>query len=77
MTWLSIALAGIGVGDIVRSTSWRPGRIVGHVAAPVVMLALGLLAGMRGWADLIALAVAAAAGAAWAAGAFRFLRASN
>ena len=43
MTWLSIALAGIGVGDVVRSTSWRPGRVVGHVAAPVVILALALL----------------------------------
>ena len=63
MTWLSIALAGIGVGDIVRSTSWRPGRVVGHVAAPVVILALALLAGMHGWADLLALVLAAAAGA--------------
>ncbi len=66
MTWLSIVLAGIGVGDIVRSTSWRPGRVVGHVAAPVVIVALGLLAGMHGWADLLALVLAAAAGAAWA-----------
>jgi hypothetical protein len=66
VTWLAIALAGIGVGDVVRSTSWRPGRVVGHVAAPVVILALALLAGMRGWADLVALVPAAAAGAGWA-----------
>ena len=61
VTWLSIVLAGIGVGDIVRSTSWRPGRAVGHVAAPVVILGLALVAGMHGWADLLALALAAVA----------------
>ena len=66
MTWLSIALAGIGVGDIVRSTMWRPGRVVGHVAAPVVMFSLALLAGMHAWPDLLALALAAVAGAGWA-----------
>ena len=66
MTWLSIVLAGIGVGDIVRSTSWRPGRVVGHVAAPIVILALALVTGLHRWADLLALALAAAAGAAWA-----------
>ena len=66
MTWLSIVLVGIGVGDVIRSTSWPPGRLVGHVAAPVVILAVALLAGMHTWADLLALAVAAAAGAGWA-----------
>ncbi|MBW8732501.1 MAG: hypothetical protein JF622_16440, partial [Terrabacter sp.] len=66
MTWLSIVLAGIGVGDIVRSTSWRPGQVVGHVAAAIVILALALVAGLHRWADLLALALAAAAGAAWA-----------
>jgi hypothetical protein len=66
MTWLSVVLIGIGVGDVVRSTSWPPGRLVGHLAAPVVILAVGLLAGLHGWADLLALALAAAAGAAWA-----------
>ncbi|GAA2743672.1 hypothetical protein GCM10009868_18360 [Terrabacter aerolatus] len=66
MTWLSVVLVGLGVGDIVRSTSWRPGRVVGHVVAPVVILALALLAGLSSWADLLALVLAAAAGAAWA-----------
>ncbi|GAA2493769.1 hypothetical protein [Terrabacter carboxydivorans] len=66
MTWLSVVLVGIGVGDIVRSTSWQRGRIVGHVAAPVVILALALLAGLSSWVDLLALLLAAAAGAAWA-----------
>ena len=66
MTWLSIVLAGIGVGDILRSTSWRHGRVAGHVAAPVVILALGLLAGLHAWPDLIALVLAAAGGAGWA-----------
>ncbi len=36
------------------------------MAAPVVILALALLAGMHAWADLLALVLAAAAGAAWA-----------
>ena len=66
MTWLSIALVGIGVGDVIRSTSWRPGRVVAHVVAPLVVLVIGLLAGMRTWPDWIALALAAAAGASWA-----------
>lgn len=66
MTWLSIVLAGIGVGDILRSTSWRWGRVAGHVVAPVVILALALLAGLHAWPDLLALVLAAAAGAAWA-----------
>ena len=60
VTWLSIVLAGIGVGDILRSTSWRHGALVGHVAAPVVILGLGLVAGMHDWPDLLALIVAAA-----------------
>lgn len=66
MTWLSIALVGIGVGDLVRSTAWRPGRAVAHVATPVVILAVGLLAGLRTAADVLALVVAAAVGALWA-----------
>jgi hypothetical protein len=66
VTWLSIALAGIGVGDVLRSTSWRRGRVAGHAAAPVVIVALALLAGMHVWPDLLALVLAAAAGAAWA-----------
>ncbi|GAB3880346.1 hypothetical protein [Terrabacter terrigena] len=66
MTWLSIALVGIGVGDVIRSTSWRPGRVVAHVVAPFVIVVVGLLAGMRTWADWLALALAAAAGAGWA-----------
>jgi hypothetical protein len=66
VTWLSIALVGIGVGDVIRSTSWRPGRVVAHVVAPVVIVALGLLAGMRTWADWLALALAAVAAAGWA-----------
>ncbi|WP_330476566.1 hypothetical protein [Terrabacter sp. C0L_2] len=66
MTWLSVVLVGIGLGDIVRSTSWRPGRVIGHVVAPVVIIGLALLAGLSSWADLLALVLAAAAGAAWA-----------
>ena len=66
MTWLSIALVGIGVGDILRSPSWRPGRVVAHVAAPVVILVVGLVAGMSTAADLVALVLAAAVGAVWA-----------
>lgn len=65
MTWLAIALIGIGIGDLVRSTGKPPSRLAGHVVTPVVMVVLGLLAGMRTWADWIALLLAAAAGAGW------------
>lgn len=65
MTWLSIVLVGLGVGDLVRSTSWRPGRVVAHATTPVVILLVALLAGMHTWADALALALAAVAGAAW------------
>ncbi|WP_374968430.1 hypothetical protein [Terrabacter sp. BE26] len=66
MTWLAIALTGLGVGDLVRSSGRPPSRVVGHVVTPAVILVLGLLAGMRTWADWVALLLAAAAGAAWA-----------
>jgi hypothetical protein len=66
VTWLSIAFVGIGVGDILRSASWPPGRVVAHVAAPLVILVVGLAAGMRTPADVVALVLAALAGALWA-----------
>ncbi|MEW1954931.1 hypothetical protein [Terrabacter sp. NPDC080008] len=66
MTWLAVALVGIGVGDLVRSTGTPRSRLVGHVTTPVVIVILGLLAGMNSWADWVALVLAAAAGAAWA-----------
>lgn len=66
MTWLAIALVGIGTGDLVRSTGKPPSRVLGHAVTPLVILVLGLLAGMRTWADWVALLLAATAGAGWA-----------
>lgn len=66
MTWLAIALVGIGTGDLVRSTGKPTSRVLGHVVMPLVILVLGLLAGMRTWADWVALLLAALAGAGWA-----------
>ena len=65
MTWLSVVLIGLGVGDLVRSTSWEPGRVVAHVASPLVIVAVALVSGLRTGADAVALLLAAAAGAAW------------
>jgi hypothetical protein len=65
MTWLSIVLAGLGVGDLVRSTSWPRGRIVAHVATPLTIAAVALVSGVTGWADAVALLVGAVGGAAW------------
>ena len=65
MTWLSIVLIGLGVGDLVRSSAWPPGRLAGHVAAPLTIALAAAASGVVGRADIMALAVAAAAGAVW------------
>ncbi|MGW5242028.1 hypothetical protein ACWEOW_24115 [Monashia sp. NPDC004114] len=65
MTWLSIVLVGLGVGDLVRASSWPPGRVVAHVATPVTMALVAVLAGVVGWADALALVLAAGGCALW------------
>ena len=65
MTWLSIVFVGLGVGDLVRSTSWRTGRVVAHVVSPLTIALVATASGVVGWPDVVALVLAAAAGAAW------------
>jgi len=65
VTWLSIALIGFGVADLVRSGSWPTGRALAHVALPLTVAAVALLSGVSGWADAVALVVAVAGGAVW------------
>ncbi|WP_323100638.1 hypothetical protein [Intrasporangium sp. YIM S08009] len=65
MTWLSVVLVGLGVADLVRSSSWRRSRLVAHVAAPVVIAALAWVAGLTSWPDVLALALAAVVSAVW------------
>ena len=65
MTWLSVVLVGLGVADLVRSSSWRRSRLVAHVTAPVVVATLAWVAGLTSWPDLLALALALLGCAAW------------
>src|SRR6478735_1926716 len=65
VTWLSVVLVGLGVADLVRSSSWRRSRLAAHVAAPVVVAALAWVAGLTSWPDVLALALALAGCAAW------------
>ncbi len=65
MTWLSIVLVGLGIGDLVRASSWRLGRAAAHVATPVTIAVVAVLSGVVGWADVLALALAAGGCAVW------------
>jgi hypothetical protein len=65
VTWLSVVLVGLGVGDLVRASSWRLGRIVAHVATPASIAVVAVLSGVVGWADALALTVAAGVCALW------------
>lgn len=65
MTWIAIALIGVAVADLVRSTRRPRARLAAHLVAPVVMLAVALIAGTTAWADWVALLISALVSAAW------------
>ncbi|TQN48841.1 hypothetical protein FHX52_1994 [Humibacillus xanthopallidus] len=65
MTWLSIVLIGLGVGDLVRSSSWSRARLVAHITTPVVVAVVAVLADVDAWADVVALVLALGVAAAW------------
>jgi hypothetical protein len=65
VTWLSVVLVGLGVADLVRSSSWRRSRLAAHVAAPVVVAALAWVAGLTSWPDVLALTLALVGCAVW------------
>ena len=63
MSWLALLLVGIGCTDLVHSV--RSTRFVPGTAGAVVTLGLGLLAGLTGWPDLVAVLALAAYVFAW------------
>jgi hypothetical protein len=60
---LALLLVGIGCADLVHSV--RPTRFVPGGIAAAVTLGLGLLAGLTGWPDLLAVLALAAYACAW------------
>ena len=65
MTWLSIVFIGLGVGDLVRSSSWPRARLVAHVTTPVVVAVVAVLSGVYAWPDVVALVLALVVAAGW------------
>ena len=65
MTWLAVWLLGVGVSDLLRSVGQRQVR---RAAVPVgagTVVGVGLLAGLTGTADLLALVASVAPLAGW------------
>ena len=63
MSWVALLLVGLGLADLghsVRPTPWVP-----EIVAAVLTVALGLVAGLTAWPDLLALVVIAAVVVAW------------
>lgn len=63
MSWLAVLLVGVAVADLGHSV--RPVRHLPEAVGAVAAVALGLLAGLTGWPDLLALAVVAAVVVMW------------
>ena len=74
MTWLAVWLLGVGTADLLRAVD---SRLVRRSAVPVgvtVVIAVGLLAGLTGVADLVALIASAVPLVGWVALSERSLR---
>ncbi len=65
MTWLAVTLIGIGLADLVRSRSTARAHVAAHVVAPATIVVTAVVAGLHGWADALALLLAALGSAAW------------
>lgn len=63
MTWLGLLLVGLGLADLAHSV--RPKPWLPEVVAAALTVVLGLLAGLTGWRDLLALAVIVGVVLAW------------
>ena len=63
MTWVALLLLGVAVTDLVRAV--RPAPVLEECLGASVAVWLGLLAGLTGPRDLVALAVIAAVVVAW------------
>lgn len=65
MTWLSVVLIGLGVGDLVRSRDAAWARPAGHVTAALAIVVVAVLAGLTGASDVVAFLLSIGAGAVW------------
>lgn len=63
MSWIGLLLVGLGLADLLHSV--RPVRLLPEVGAAVLVVALGLAAGLTGGVDVVALLVIAAVTVAW------------
>jgi hypothetical protein len=63
MSWIAVLLVGVAVADLAHSV--RPVPVVDECVGAAVAVWLGLLAGLTGPADVVALAVIAAVVVAW------------
>lgn len=74
MTWLAVWLIGVGAADLLRAVDHRLARRAAVPVGGVAVVAIGLLAGLTGAADLVALVAAVAPLAGWVALSERSLR---
>ncbi|WP_035939350.1 hypothetical protein [Knoellia aerolata] len=74
MTWLAVWLIGVGVSDLLRSVGHRHVRRAAVPAGAVTVVAVGLLAGLSGAADLVALTASVGPLAGWVVLSERSLR---
>lgn len=65
MTWVSILLIGVGVGDLVRASDSTRSRWLAHAVTPVVVAVVAGVSGVFGWADVLALLVACGGASLW------------
>jgi hypothetical protein len=65
VTWLAVWLLGVGVADLLRSVDQRHVRRAAVPAGAVSVVVVGLLAGLSGAADLVALVASVVPLAGW------------
>ncbi len=63
MSWIALLLVGLAVADLAHSV--RPVPLVNEGVGAVTAVALGLVAGLTGWGDLLALGVVAGIVVLW------------
>lgn len=74
MTWLAVWLLGVGVTDLLRAVDAHPVRRAAVPLGAVTVVGVGLLAGLTGGADLVALVGSVAPLVGWVALSERSLR---
>ena len=74
MTWLAVWLIGVGVSDLLRSVEHAGVRRAAVPVGGVTVIVVGLLAGLTGVADVVALVASVAPLAGWVTLSERSLR---